>query len=366
VLSQAPAWAPPTFPLGPLKLNPFLGLSETFSDNVFFTADNRKRGQITTITPGVRVELPFQAHMAELEYYSVITRYKKDYRMDDTTDHHMNAAVDLKFDDRIGMHLSDQFARDHDPRSSSATTGDLDVFDTNAASLSASYRTTDLIRIQIAYTRSSWRYLTDHFRDRDEGLIAGTVFYQAFSRMSTFIEFGHRNFAYTVEGVDLDSKANTAQAGLTWDISPRSSGTLKAGVARKDFTSSARRDVTVYVWSADVRHDFTGDTTVIMTARRSLNEPNISSTDYLISTGIYADLTQRIISDLAAVLRGAYVTDDYSSSNVDRTYLGGAGLTYKAKDWIKFAVDYDWQQRNSSIIQKYVEHAMMLTVNFLL
>ena len=43
VLSQAPAWARPTLPLGPLKLNPFLGLSETFSDNIFFTADNRKK-----------------------------------------------------------------------------------------------------------------------------------------------------------------------------------------------------------------------------------------------------------------------------------------------------------------------------------
>ena len=311
------------------------------------------------------MELPFQANNAELEYYSVITRYKKDYRIDDITDHHVNAAMDLKSDDRFGIHLSDQLARDHDPRSSSAT-GKIEVFDTNAASVSASYRTTDLTRIQIGYTKSNWRYLTDHFRDRDEDLISGTFFYQVFSRMSAFIEYGHRNFDYTVEGVDLDSKADTAQAGIAWDISPRSRGTLKAGVERKDFTSDTRRDVTAYVWSADVRHDLTSDTTVVLTAQRSLNEPNMSSIDYFISTGIYADLTQRIVSDWAAVFRGAYVTDDYSSSKVDRTYLGGAGLTYKAKDWMTFAVDYDWHQRNSSILQKYVEHATMLTVNILL
>jgi hypothetical protein len=366
LLSQAPAWAPPTLPLGPLKVNPYLGISETFSDNVFFTTENRKRGSITTITPGVRVELPFQAHSAELEYYSVITRYRKDYRIVDISDHHVNAAMDLKFTDRFGMHLSDQLARDHEPLSSSVTTGDLKVFDTNAATLSASYRTTDLTRMQIGYTKSNWRYQTDHFRDRDEDLISGTFFYQGFSRMSAFIEYGHRNFAYTVEEVDLDSKADTVQAGIAWDISPQSRGTLKAGVARKDFAASTRRDVTVYVWSADVRHDLTSDTTVVLTAQRSLNEPNMSSIDYFISTGVYADLTQRIVSDVAAVLRGAYVSDDYSSSQVDRTYFGGAGLTYKAKDWIKFAVDYNWHQRNSSILQKYVEHATIFTMNILL
>jgi hypothetical protein len=364
MLSQSPAWAPPTLPLGPLKLNPFLGLSETFSDNVFFTADNRKRDSITTITPGLRMQLPFQANVAELVYYSVIARYGK-YTEENTADHHVNAAVDLKFNDRFGMQLSDQFARDHEPRSSSAT-GDLEVFHTNAASLSASYRTTDLTRIQVGYTKSNWGYLTDHFRDRDEDLISGTFFYQALSRMSTFIEYGHRNFAYTAEGVDLDSKADTVQAGLTWDISPQSSGTLKAGLVRKDFTSSTKRDVTVYVWSADVRHDFTSDTMVVLTAQRSLNEPNLPNIDYFISTGIYAELTHRIVSDWAAVFRGAYVIDDYSALKDDRTFLGGTGLTYKAKDWIELAVDYNWHQRNSSIREKYVEHATTFTVNFLL
>ncbi len=362
VLSQAPAWAAPTLPLGPLKLNPFLGLSETFSDNVLFTADNRKRDLITTITPGVRVELPFQAHSAELEYYSVIARYGHKYRDDDISDHHVNAAVDLNFGDRFGMRLSDQFARDHEPRSSSAT-GNLEVFHTNAASLSASYRPSDLTRIQIDYSKANWGYVTDHFRDHDEDLIAGTFFYQVLSRTSAFIEYGHRKFTYTVEAADFDSKEDTVQAGLTWDLSARTRGTIKAGLAHKDFTSSTRRDVTLIVWSADVRHDLTSDTTVVLTARRSPNEPNRPDIDYFISTGFYAELTHHFLKEWAAVFRGAQVTDAYSALKADRTFLGGAGLTYKAMDWIEFAVDYNWHQRNSSILGKYVEHSTGVTAN---
>ncbi len=357
-LSQTPQL--PEF--GPLKINPFLGLSEAFSDNVYFTADNRKRDLITTITPGVRMNLPFDTHNAGLEYYSVITRYGYKYRSEDISDHHVNAAVDFNFGDLFGLQLFDQFARDHEPRSSSAT-GNNEVFHTNAAGLSAAYRTSDLTRIQIDYTKSNWGYVTDHFRDRDEDLIAGTVFYQVFAGTSAFIEYGHRKFDYTEEGVDLDSKADTVQAGLAWDISVRTRGALKAGFTRKNFTSSNRKDVTVNVWSADVRHDFTGDTTVVLTARRSLNEPNRPGIDYFTSTGGYAELTQRVNEDWAAVLLGAYVTDDFTAAKVDRTFLGGAGMTYKANDWLDFAVDYNWHQRNSSLLDKYVEHSTIITAN---
>jgi hypothetical protein len=308
------------------------------------------------------VNLPFQTHSAELGYYSVITRYGYKYRMEDISDHHMNAAVNLNFGNRFGMRVSDNLDRDHDPRSSSAS-GNNEVFHTNAAALSAAYRTSDLTRIQIDYTKSDWRYLTGHFRDREEDLIAGTVFYQVLSATTAFIEYDHRNFNYTVQEVDLDSKADIVQAGLTWDLSTQSRGTLKAGMARKDFTSSTRRDVTVYVWSADARHDFRSDTTVFLTARRSLNEPNRSDSDFFISTGFYAELTQHVNKVWAAVFRGAYVADDYSALKVDRTFLGGAGLTYQAKDWLEFAVDHNWHQRNSSILDKYVEHATSVTAN---
>ena len=273
--------------LGQLKINPFLGLSESFSDNVFFTPDNRKRDSISTVTPGVRVKLPFQTHVAELNYYSVITRYgKTDYSFDDTTDHHGNAAVDFLFGDRFEMRLSDQLAHDHEPRSSSAT-GNIEVFDTNAASLSAAYRTSDLTCLQIDYTRSNWRYVTGHFRDREEDLVAGTVFYRVMSRTSVFIEYGYRKIAYSDETLGFNSTVGTLQGGLIWDIAARTKGTIKAGLAQKDFKWTTKGNPSEMIGSADVRHAFSKDTTLVLTAQRSINEPDSSSIDYFVSTGGY-------------------------------------------------------------------------------
>ncbi|MCK9418598.1 MAG: outer membrane beta-barrel protein [Nitrospirae bacterium] len=364
VLTRLPSLSqtPQLFLIGPLKINPFFALSETFSDNIFFTADDRKRDAITTITPGIRVKLPFQSHFAELEYYSVITRYGKKFRSEDINDHHVNAAMDLNFGDRFGMRFSDKLDCDHEPRSSSVS-GNSEVFHANAAAVSAAYRFSDRARIHLDYTKSNWRYLTGHFRDREEGELSGAVFYRVLPRASVFIEYGRRNIAYSEDTLELDSSVDTMQAGATWDFSTWSKGTIKAGLARKNFTSSTRTNGTVKVGSADVRHNFTSDMTIVLTARRSMNEPDIPGGNYFITTGGYAEFTHRFIKEWAYVFRGATVHDLYFS-RTDRTILGGIGLRYQAKDWLEFAVDHNWQGRHSSIPgNNYTEHSSIIMVN---
>ena len=284
-----------------MKINPFFAISETFSDNITYTQNDKKSDSITTVTPGLRLQLPFQTHVAELEYYSVFARYGK-YTEENINDHHAGGSVDFKVGDRLELQLSDNYDRGHEPRSSTPT-GTNEVFHSNVAAVSASYQVMDSVTARLDYGRSTWRFITSHFRDREEDQLAGAVFYRVLPKASVFIEYGHRKIAYAEETLDLDSTVGTMQAGLTWDFSSRSRGTLKAGLARKDFTSSARSNGTVKVGSADVRHDFATNTTVVLTAQRSMNEPDIPGSDYFISTGAYAELTQRFAQQWAAMVR---------------------------------------------------------------
>ena len=361
VLSQAPAWAPPTLAVGPLKINPFFSVSETFSDNITYTQDDKKSDSLTTVTPGLRLQLPFQTHVAQLEYYSVVARYGK-YTEENINDHHAGGSVDFKAGDRLGLRLSDTYERGHEPRSSTPT-GTNEVFHSNVAAVSASYRLADRFTAHLEYGKTTWRFITSHFRDREEDQLAGAVFYRVLPKASVFIEYGHRKIAYAEDTLDLDSTVGTMQAGLTWDFSSRSKGTLKAGLARKDFTSSAWSNGTVKVGSADVRHDFTTATTIVLTAQRSLNEPDIPGINYFISTGAYAELTQRFVQKWAAVVRLAYVQDQ-NSIRTDRTALSGLGLKYRAKDWLEFALDYNRRKRQSNVQgNDYTEQSSLLTVN---
>ncbi len=362
VLTQIPVLSPLHLHAGQLKVNPFVSVSETFSDNIYYLPTVKISDSITTITPGVRLQLPFQTHVADLEFYRVMNIYHK-YTDENINDDHFNAAVDFRAGERYELKLSDRVEHGHEPRSSTPTETN-EEFHSNVAAAAASYRLTDSFTMQLDLGKSSWRFIDSSFRDREEDQIAGTVFYRVLPKASVFIEYSHRNITYDEETHDLDSKADTVQAGLTWDISTRTRGTLKVGVERKDFTSTTRRDVTVNVWSADVRHDFTGDTTVVLTAQRSLNEPDILGIDYLITTGCYAELTQRFVQKWEAVVRGAYVQDMYSSWT-NRTALYGAGLRYRAQDWLEFSVDYNRHQRDAGFLDKYLEHSTILMVNLM-
>jgi hypothetical protein len=361
VLSQVPAWAPPTLRAGPLQINPFFSVSETFSDNIKYTQDDKKSDSITTITPGLRLQLPFQTNVAELEYYYVVARYGK-YTEDNVNDHHVRGSVDFKVNERFELRLSDNYDRGHEPRSSTPT-GTIEVFHSNVADVSASYQLADRFTAHLDYGKSTWRFITSHFRDRAEDQLTGAVFYRVLPKASVFIEYGHQKIAYAEETLDLDSTVGTMQAGLTWDFSSRSKGTLKAGLARKDFTSSTWSNGTVKVGSADLRHEFASDTTVVLTARRSMNEPDIQGINYFISTGAYAELTQRFAQQWAAMLRVAYVQDQ-NSIRTDRTALSGAGIRYRANDWLDFALDYNRRKRQSNIQgNDYTEQSSIIMVN---
>ena len=120
---------------------------------------------------------------------------------------------------------------------------------------------------------------------------------------------------------------------------------------------------TVKVGSADLRHDFTSNTTVVLTARRSMNEPDTAGSNYFISTGGYAELTQRFMQTWAAMVRWGYVQDN-NTARIDRTTLSGASLRYRAKDWLEFAVDYNQHKRQSNIqVNDYTEQSSLITMN---
>jgi len=101
----------------------------------------------------------------------------------------------------------------------------------------------------------------------------------------------------------------------------------------------------------------------VLTAQRSQNEPSLTGISYFISTGAYAELTQRFVQKWAAVVRGAYVHDLYFV-RTDRTALSGAGLRYRATDRLEFAVDYNRHKRQSNIQgNDYTEQSSIITVN---
>ncbi len=355
--------------LGPLRISPFIAVMETWSDNVLFTPTDTKKDSITTVMPGLRMELPFRNQKAEAEYYSVIARYTRQTE-ENVTDHHASAALDLRAGGRIGLRLSDSYARDHELRSSSAT-GQKEVFRSNNASALASYLVTDYLRVQAGYAQQTWHFNTSPFRDRDESAVLGRIFLRLFSNSAAFIEYELRKLTYEDSTLDFDGKTENVSAGLTWDLSPQSKGTVKAGLARRGFDSPDRSAFTVKTGSVDIRHEFTAGTSLVLTGQRSLNEPNLPGTSHFNTFGGYAELSQTIVPKLALAVRGSYVQDVYffldGYARTDWTSVVGGGMKFRAAKWMEFAVDFNYHARKSDVPEdEYIERSTMITATMAL
>ena len=354
---------------GQMEVHPFLSLKEVFSDNIYSTSTEEKSDSITVTTPGLKLLWPFGMHRLEAEYYAIDRRHHT-YRGENTTDEHAKGLLDLKFGSFFGLTLGDVYAKGHEPRGSSAT-GFIEVFRTNAAFASATYQLTGRSKVQVDYTATSWNFMASNFRDRDEDLVSGYIYYRFLPKTSAFIEYDRKKVDFTPATTGLDNAMDTLSFGFTWDMTGRSKGTIKAGRTAKDFEDPAEKDFTVGTWSVTVNHNFTDLTSANIIGRRDVNETNFSGTSYFITTGAAVDLTHKFASKMAFLVRGSYGTDKFSNAvapsttvREDETNMVGAGLKYFMKDWLEFGADYYKRTRDSNIdVNDYHETQYVLSAN---
>jgi hypothetical protein len=342
---------------GALEIHPYVLLKETYNNNIFATPTNLESDWITTITPGIKLLLPFRMHQFDLEYNAVINRYK-DFTSENTIGHNASAKADFKLGSLFGLKLSDTYAKGHEPRDSSKT-GFIEKYNTNAASLSTSYQLADRSKVQLDYTRSTWNFETSTFRSRDEDLAAAYLFYRFLPKTSAFVEYDYRNIGYSEQasGPDnLDNKVNSVFLGLAWDVTANTKGTVKGGYNRKVFAASDASGISTWGASIDIDHAFSDNTFMKFVGQRVINEAGLLGTSYYVTTGAFVEVTHKFTYKISGVARASYGVDDFSNAlppdtivRSDRTILGGVGLKYQFTDWLEMTLDYNYRDRKSNI-----------------
>lgn len=354
---------------GQMELNPYVALKEVFSDNIYNTQTEQRNDSLTVTTPGIRLQWPCGMHRLEAEYYVIDSRYGT-YRGENTTDHHAKGLVGLQFGSYFSLSASGAFDKSHEPRGSSAS-GFIEIFRTNTASITAAYQLANRSKVQLDYSKTTWNFMDSNFRDRDENLMAGYLYYRFLPKTSAFIEYERKSVDFIEGTTPLDNAMGSFLTGLTWDIDGRSKGTMKIGRTSKDFENPAIKDFSVWSWSVDIGHKFSERTLLTVTGRREVNEANAFGTAYFITTGAYGELSHGFMSKMALLLRGSYGMDKFSNAvppetvvREDKTRMVGTGLRYTMKDWLEFGADYNKKNRDSNIDgNDYEETQYILSAN---
>jgi hypothetical protein len=358
--------------LGALEIHPYVSVKETYSDNIFAVAKDTTSDWITTITPGIKLALPYRQHLFTAEYNAVIDRYSS-YSSENTTDHNAKVLADFKIGSLFGLKLSDTYTKGHEPRASS-TSGQIEKFEKNAAAVTATYQLADRSKIQMDYTRTKWNFMVSDYRSRNEDLVAAYFYYRFLPKTSAFVEYDWKNvvFDQTVNG--LDNRVHSGFLGLTWEMTASTKGTVKAGYLQKRFDAANKENFGTWGASADINHAFSDYSLLKIIALREVNETNLLGTSYFVTTGAYAEYTHKLTYKLSAVARASYGVDDYSNAigtdtvaRNDKTFLGGVGLKYQMQDWLEFVLGYDYRNRNSNLpVNDLRLNTYSLTANFAL
>lgn len=358
--------------IGALELHPYLLTKETYSDNVYSTSTAAKHDYFTTITPGLRLQLPFREHVLGAEYNKMLIKYAR-YEQENTIDHNANAFAAFKFGSQVGLKVFDIYAKGHEPRGSSSS-GFIEVYHTNAATASATYQLADVSKIQLDYTKTRWGFESSQFRDRHEGVVSAYIYYRFLPKTSAFVEYDHKKVDFEQEATNLDNKTDSGLFGLLWEITEKSKGTVKAGYLRKNFEVASNKDFKTWTASADLNHEFSDYTSIKLIGQRIVNESTLQGVRYTTTTGLYGEFIHKLTYKISAVLRGSYGVDKFSDSVAPETKLrkdlttsGGIGLKYAMRDWLEFTLDYNHKKRDSNIdTNDYHENSYTFAVNIAL
>lgn len=363
--SPGPAAGAGNIHIGQLEIHPFLSVSGTSSDNIYSTSTSTKpiSDTIMTYTPGVKLVLPFGRHRAEARYYGTFTRYDE-FTGEDTDDAHADGVLDFSNSGRFGLRFSGVYDKGHEARGSSST-GFIEEFRSGTGTGTITYRFVDRAKIQADYGRTSIDYIRPEsvFRNRFENFSSFYFYYRFLPKTSAFLEVDWKEVAFkdALSSV-LDSETISSFVGLSWEMTAKSRGSIKAGALSKDFKSTALDDFSTFAAAVDFRHYFSEYTTLTMIGQRTVNETTLTTSRYVLSTGGYAEIAHRFFRKLELALRGSFSTDEFSDDvppvRKDETSMAGGGIKYIPRDWLEVGINYAVRKRESNLPENdYTENS---------
>lgn len=351
---ETPADAPIALQLGPVLVHPSLSLKEAWRDNILATEKDAKSDFVTTVTPGINLDIPFRGHNLSLGGSADIIRYT-DNSSEDKDTYQAGANGRFAIGDRVTLNFGDTFARRFEPRLESIT-GESDYYDTNTASISVKYAFVDVSQIRLDYVYETVRYDQEDFRSLDNGTASAYLYFRVLPKTSLFVEYDFKTAAYLEEESALDSTVQSGFVGATWEVSPQVNGTAKAGYLSKNYKEAEVDDFSTWVGSLSMTTALADGVTLRLGGKRDVVEGKTLDSRYYTSTGLDAELTVWFLERLAGIARVSYRRDEYpdiaagqTEKRDDKTTSAGAGLKYTFNRWLSVDLDYTRTAKDSNI-----------------
>ena len=363
-----------------------LTLSGIFTDNALNSRSNKKSDFSTLLSPAVWILFPYSSQNItplslslrspggslltrqwpeSLLHYQAFLYYKTDISLTSTSGglvygttpaQTLSGRIILS-GNRFSLLAEDQYEFSHlEQQAGLATTpGEQERYNSNLLNVSLAYASRNRLVFQAGYSHFITVYKSDlgSFRDRRDNGLSASVSYKLSPRMNLVGEYRYVNISYDKTS-ELDSSEHYFMGGISWNITAKSKGLLKAGYGVKNFDHS-RGNFSSFSFEAQLDHRFTPKTSLSFSAYRKTSETNVLGMDFALTDGLDVRLQHLLTSRLTSSAGFSIINDHYkkgpelTGSADSRLYQVNLALQYAFKRWLKGGIGYAYTIRNSSL-----------------
>ena len=147
-----------------------------------------------------------------------------------------------------------------------------------------------------------------------------------------------------------DSVESRYYAGVAWDMTAKSRGTLKLGYAEKDFDLDTIKDRDNFSMELQTQHNLTPKQALQLNTYRKYNESDVAGASSFLSSGIEASFLQKFTEKWSATLTASFERNEYSGVDRDDDIFGiGPAVRFEPKKWLIFDLGYFYYNNDSNL-----------------
>ena len=354
-------------------LSPYFNLGIGRDSNLFLTQSNAKSSDMVTYNPGLKLDIKSRAAQFGLGYDLKAGQYSQSTD-DNYTDYKIFGTAEFVLDTSTALKLAADRTRGHDPRGSNdrGLSSTPDEFrSTGGSALFAYGANAAKGRVEVEAGTVNRRYTNNRsstaFSDRDTRNVGGRFFFKIAPKTALVFEARQDNFDYVLGTSLQDSKENRYLAGITWEATAATSGTIKVGRIKKDFAVSTIKDFSSTGWEASVEWKPSSYSKINFYTTKSFSE-STGLGDFTLNKKYGTSWEHGWDSRLKSVLSLSR-SDDEFVGNVrnDKTTAVGFKVNYKLMRWMTIGGEVNNTKRDSnSTGLDYTKNLYMLTLGLTL
>lgn len=372
-----------------VMFTPSLKVSERHDDNIYATKNNRKSSWVTNLEPSFTLSLD-RAKSAYRVNYTASRDFFHSSSKDNNTDHHLTADAGFEFDSRNRLMLNAGYHKMEDTASDWQNVANDKWNTKNIGGIYTYGARTARAQAELAANYEELRYdnstrlnngsRLNSDRERDASSVRATGYYGIAPKTKALLEGRYTDFDYK-SNKNRDSNNKALLAGVTWEATAKTTGTVKVGREKKSYDKSYYSDKSMGMWEAAVAWAPRTYSTFDFKLRRGFDEGDsyyeYDSGDHVSSsvktTAYHVGWNHQWMDRLSSKMTYSYTDRKYqndratqalTSDRHDKIKQYGLGVTYEMRRWLDVGLGYTRRDNDSNRVNRdYKRNIYALTFN---